>query len=156
MLQCLLKWFAPILSFTTEEIFRLVNKNEDEKSIHLKNFVDIPQYWKNEELNNKWEIIKKIRDEANISIESKRASKIIGSSLEANINIKLKESLYNISKEEDFSEICITSNAFLIKDDNIKNEIEIITEKAEGNKCPVCWKIKKNSCERKGHCHLNL
>ncbi len=156
LLQCLLKWFAPILSFTTEEIFRLVNKNEDEKSIHLKNFVDIPQYWKNEELNNKWEIIKKIRDEANISIESKRASKIIGSSLEANINIKLKESLYNISKEEDFSEICITSNAFLIKDDNIKNEIEIITEKAEGNKCPVCWKIKKNSCERKGHCHLNL
>ena len=27
-------------------------------------------------------------------------------------------------------------HAYLIKDDNIKNEIEIITEKAEGNKCP--------------------
>jgi len=154
ILQCLLKWFAPILSFTTEEIFRLINKNEDEKSIHLKNFVDIPKSWQNEELNNKWEKIKKIRDEANISIESKRASKIIGSSLEANINIKLKENLYNISKNEDFSEICITSSASLIKDDNLKNEIEIITEKAEGKKCPVCWKIKKNSCERHGHLNL--
>ena len=39
ILNCLLKWFAPILSFTTEEIFRLINKKEDENSIHLKNFI---------------------------------------------------------------------------------------------------------------------
>ena len=127
---------------------------EFQQILDQEHFVDIPQSWQNEELNNKWEKIKKIRDEANISIESKRANKIIGSSLEANINIKLKENLYNISKNEDFSEICITSSASLIKDDNLKNEIEIITEKAEGNKCPVCWKIKKQSCERHGHLNL--
>ena len=28
LLECLLKWFAPILSFTTEEIFKLINKNQ--------------------------------------------------------------------------------------------------------------------------------
>ena len=154
LLQCLLKWFAPILSFTTEEIYRLINKNEGENSIHLKNFVKIPEEWKNEELNKKWEKIKKIRDEANISIESKRASKIIGSSLEANIKIKLKGELYNISKNEDFSEICITSHASIMQDDNIENDIEIITEKAQGNKCPICWKIKKNICEKHGHLEL--
>ena len=154
LLQCLLKWFAPILSFTTEEIYRLINKKEGENSIHLKNFVKIPEEWKNEELNKKWEKIKKIRDEANISIESKRASKIIGSSLEANIKIKLKGELYNISKNEDFSEICITSHASIMQDDNIENDIEIITEKAQGNKCPVCWKIKKNICEKHGHLEL--
>ena len=39
ILDSLLKWFAPILSFTTEEIFKLVNKNNSEKSIHLKKLI---------------------------------------------------------------------------------------------------------------------
>ena len=30
----LLKWFAPILSFTTEEIFQIINKGKN-LSIHL-------------------------------------------------------------------------------------------------------------------------
>ena len=154
LLQCLLKWFAPILSFTTDEIFRLIDKNDKENSIHLKNFAKIPEEWKDEELNKKWENIKKIRDEANISIENKRANKIIGSSLEANINIKLKKNLFNISKNEDFSEICITSYATISQDENMENDIEVTTEKAQGKKCPVCWKINKNSCERHGHLEL--
>ena len=33
----LLKWFAPILSFTTEEIFQIINKNKN-SSIHLQEF----------------------------------------------------------------------------------------------------------------------
>jgi isoleucyl-tRNA synthetase len=154
ILQCLLKWFAPILSFTSEEIYRLINKEEKENSIHLKNFVEIPENWKNEELNTNWEKIKKIRDEANISIETQRTDKIIGSSLEANIQIKLKDELYNIAKNEDFSEICITSSASIIKDDKIKSDIQVNTQKAVGNKCPVCWKISENDCEKHGHLKL--
>jgi len=154
ILQSLLKWFAPILSFTSEEIYRSINKEEKENSIHLKNFVKIPENWKNEELNANWEKIKKIRDEANISIETQRTDKIIGSSLEANIQIKLKDELYNIAKNEDFSEICITSSASIIKDDKIKSDIQVNTQKAIGNKCPVCWKISENDCERHGHLKL--
>ncbi|BCV06857.1 MAG: hypothetical protein CM15mV145_020 [uncultured marine virus] len=41
----LLKWFAPILVFTTEEIYSLVNNNTDE-SIHENNFLKIPTSWK--------------------------------------------------------------------------------------------------------------
>ena len=40
ILESLLKWFAPILVFTTEEIYNLIN-NKDE-SIHENNFVKIP------------------------------------------------------------------------------------------------------------------
>ena len=114
-------------------------------------FVDIPKEWQNEKLNFKWNKIKKIRDEVYISIESQRANKIIGSSLEANINIKLKEEIFNIVKDQDFSEICITSAANITQDNKIKNDIEVITEKAKGNKCPVCWKISETSCEKHGH-----
>ena len=44
ILDCLLKWFAPILSFTTEEIFKLLNK-ENDNSIHLKQFPKIKKNW---------------------------------------------------------------------------------------------------------------
>ena len=154
ILNCLLKWFAPILSFTTEEIYRLINK-EKENSIHLKNFIKIPENWKNEELDSNWEKIKKIRDEANVSIETQRSEKIIGSSLEANIEIKIKDKdIFDIAKKQDFSEICITSSASILRDNNLEKNIQVISFKAVGNKCPVCWKIRKNTCERAGHCHL--
>ena len=40
ILNSLLKWFAPILSFTTEEIYRLIMN--DKKSIHLTKFLEFP------------------------------------------------------------------------------------------------------------------
>ena len=53
-----------------------------------------------------------------------------------------------MSKGIDFSELCITSSAFVEKNDN--SEIEVQTLKAKGNKCPVCWKISEKPCERHG------
>ena len=64
------------------------------------------------------------------------------------------EELYNLVKTEDFSEICITSSASIIGDNKIEGDMKVFTEKAEGNKCPVCWKISKDNCKR--HSHLKL
>ena len=50
-----------------------------------------------------------------------RAEKSIGSSLEAMIEIKLNKEFYNKAKNINFSEICITSSAFVIIDENLKN-----------------------------------
>jgi isoleucyl-tRNA synthetase len=153
ILDCLLKWFAPILSFTAEEIFSIINKNNT--SIHLEKFPNIPSNWENKSLNEKWTTLKKIRDNCNISIEEKRASKIIGSSLEANIDLKLGKKLFKIAKDTDFAELCITSNANISEADTDNEDILVNTVKAEGNKCPVCWKIKKDKCERQDNCHLS-
>ncbi len=147
ILDALLKWFAPILSFTTEEIFNLLNKDQKD-SIHLKKFPEFPKSWKNDELNNNWVKIIRIRDIANISIEEKRAAKTIGSSLETAIDIRLSKELYDLAKKYDFSEICITSLANTILDENLKDQIEVKTLKAKGKKCPVCWKITEAECER--------
>ena len=144
ILNSLLKWFAPILSFTTEEIYQLVSKKE--KSIHLEKFIDFPKKFENKELNNKWMQLIKIRDICNISIEEKRANKEIGSSLEASLEIKLNKELIKISNNVDFAELCITSKAKISE----HNEGSIIanTTKAKGNKCPVCWKINEEKCSR--------
>jgi len=145
VLESLLKWFAPILCFTTEEIYSLL-KIKTNESIHLEKFPKIPTIWKNERLENKWNELIKIRDKCNISIEEKRASKEIGSSLEANLVINLNESLLKIAKDVDFSELCITSDTKIKKHNS--NDIIVETIKAEGKKCPVCWKISKKECQR--------
>ncbi len=144
ILNSLLRWFAPILSFTTEEIYRLIMNNN--KSIHLKKFLEFPANFKNENLNQKWLELIKIRNVCNISIEEKRASKEIGSSLEASLKINLDKKLYDISKDVDFSELCITSNAEVSYLEN--SETKVQTTKAEGSKCSVCWKLSTEPCLR--------
>ena len=144
ILNSLLKWFAPILSFTTEEIFQLVVKNN--KSIHLEKFLEFPKKFQNFELNEKWFNLLKIRDACNLSIEEKRSNKEIGSSLEAEIEIGLNDKLYEISKNIDFSELCITSKSIIKRIDN--DEIIVKSKKADGKKCSICWKISTKKCER--------
>ncbi len=145
ILECLLKWFAPILAFTTEEIYSLINKKDE--SIHEQQFVEIPQNWKNNELNSKWEKLFKIRQEANIAIEEKRTNKEIGSSLEAEIKIIADNEAFNLLEGIDLAEYFITSKAEKTKKDN-QNQIKIEVKKTIGNKCPRCWKILASNCTR--------
>ena len=145
ILESLLKWFAPILVFTTEEIFSLVSK--ENKSIHESLFVEVPDNWKNDNLNKKWSELFKIKQEANIAIEEKRANKEIGSSLEAEIKIKCKKEKYDILDNLDLAEYFITSKAERIKSEN-QDDIKIEVKKAVGDKCPRCWKILEKECLR--------
>ena len=144
ILNSLIRWFAPILSFTTEEIYQLISKNK--KSIHLEKFLNFPEKFDNSNLNSKWEQLIKIRDICNLSIEQKRASKDIGSSLEAALIVKLNNENQKFLKNIDLSELCITSSVKIENSDT--NEIIVETSKAKGEKCPICWKIRSAPCER--------
>jgi len=156
ILDILLKWFAPILSFTTEEIFQIVNQ-EKQSSIHLQFFPKIPDSWKDEKLFEKWKKFKIIRKVVNAAIEIKRSNKDIGSSLEADVEVFLNDDYLKIVKDFDLSENFITSSAvakkFVKDNDNYfkLNEIEninVLVKKAEGQKCPRCWKIYPGPCTR--------
>ena len=63
------------------------------KKAFLGKFVELPSSFENNSLNEKWNELIKIRNICNVSIEEKRASKEIGSSLEAEINIQLNNKL---------------------------------------------------------------
>ena len=144
ILNSLLKWFAPILSFTTEEIYQLISKSK--KSIHLQKFINFPKKFHNEKLGERWSKLIKIRDFCNLSIEEKRASKEIGSSLESSLEITLSQELFENFKDVDFAEICITSSAIIKQGSD--NEIKVLTTKAPGKKCPICWKVSEEGCSR--------
>ena len=142
ILECLLKWFAPILVFTTEEINNLISKKGS--SIHETSFLKIPNSWNNISLNEKWLKLYKIKQIANIAIEEKRASKEIGSSLEADIILNLNKENFNILENLNLAEYFITSKAEKILSE--KENVEV--KKARGNKCERCWKILNKKCER--------
>ena len=138
ILECLLRWYAPVLSFTTEEIYQLILQDKN-ISIHEESFQKIPSIWKNDKLSEKWNKLINIRQKVNASIEEKRSNKIIGSSLEAKVEINLPKIDFDLLKEVDAKELFIISDFTqnLARD----GEISVIVKKAEGSKCIRCWKI---------------
>ena len=156
ILDIFLKWFAPILSFTTEEIFQILNQGKG-SSIHLQTFPKIPPNWENQKLSEKWEKFKIIRKVVNAAIEVKRSNKVIGSSLEADIEVYLKDDFLKIVKDFDLPENFITSKAiakkFIKNNENLfkfegEENINVYVKKAEGKKCQRCWKIFPGQCPR--------
>ena len=154
----LVRWLAPSLSFTCEEAWKAKGNTS---SIHLEDFLKASQDFKNNDIANKWNIIKNIRKVITGAIEKKRAEKLIGSSLEANVIIYVKEDLKKKIEEINFDEIAITSSFQLLDYKNKKDyfaleeidDVAVTVEKTDGQKCERCWKYTdilqdKQICQR--------
>ena len=117
--------------------------------------------FKNNHLSTKWYIIKNIRKVITGALEKKRADKIIGSSLEANIKVYLSDKLKKDISNVHLDEIAITSSFEVLSYDSQKSGFEmddiqgvkVEVEKVKGDKCQRCWKYKEmlhlnNICDR--------
>jgi len=136
--NCLTAWFAPILAFTAEEAWshRPAGVFEDADSVHLREFPQIPEHWQNTALSQGWDYIKSKRGEVLEAIEPLRASKELGSSLEAQAIITVPAEEKPKLDAVDMAEICITSTV------TIKEGESVVTiEKSEGEKCTRCWRV---------------
>jgi isoleucyl-tRNA synthetase len=142
---------APFLSFTCEEAWDHRPKGvfEDAESIHMRTYSTVPSEWRNEKLEEKWANILDVRNLVLGALEPQRAAKVIGSSLEAHPQIFINNAYYENVLGVDFAEVCITSQATVIKgkapagahsDAKIEG-VEVIFAPAEGNKCVRSWKI---------------
>ena len=132
------------------------NKKETD-SIHLKNFPNVPKTWQNDQLLEKWNKLNNVRQVCNAAIEVKRSNKELGSSLEADLEIYLEEQYLILAKEINLSEYFITSGAIAKPFDSKKQNlfqlenisgINVLVKKAKGKKCPRCWKITSNKCDK--------
>ena len=151
--KCLTTWLAPVICYTAEEAWLAHIGSDNEDSIHFKQFPNIPENWLDNGLNTKWISIRKIRRIINGALELARQDKIIGSSLDAEIKIYIKENKYiSLIESIDIDEIAIVSKSEIVEGSNIKGAykedsvegIEIVVSKAKGNKCVRCWKIFDN------------
>ncbi|WP_455478752.1 isoleucine--tRNA ligase [Bartonella sp. B10] len=140
-------WLAPMLPFTMEEAW--LERYPESCSVHLEQFRSVRQEWQNKSLAERWKKVRQVRKVVTGALELERASKNIGSSLEAApivfiSNPVLLEALENL----DMAEICITSALTIIQDVPpsdafVLNDVEgvgVCSSKAFGTKCARSWR----------------
>ncbi len=147
--DAILRWFAPVLSFTCEEAWQLYRPGA-EPSVHLTLFPDGIEAFRDETLARKWETIRRVRRVVTGALELERAAKRIGSSLEASPLVYVSDkTIFNTLFDIDLAEVCITSNAMASNDDAPVDafrlsdvpDVAVVVEKAVGIKCARSWKI---------------
>jgi isoleucyl-tRNA synthetase len=140
---------APVLSFTSEEIWQFV-PNKKEESVFLADFPTVREEFVNEAIEKRWEKLIDIRDEANKALEIKRKDKFIGNALEAKLVFYLSDEELNLLEAyKDFlptlfivSEVKIYLSSHKAGDVYESTKIKdmfIKVERASGSKCERCW-----------------
>ena len=115
--DAILRWLAPVLSFTTDEAWRMYKPNA-EPSVHLTLLPEGFEKFRDDALAAKWETIRNVRRVVTGALELERAAKNIGSSLEASPLVYVSDkNIFNTLFDVDLAEVCITSNAMVTNDD---------------------------------------
>ncbi len=161
LLETILKWISPILSFTAEETLNYLPRKKP-YSIYMETWFDKLFLIKNNNLINIkiWKKLFIIKNKFNKITEKLKYKKKINSSLETYIklyvNINFFKKIYEIRKELKF--FFITSKLKLKIYPQKHNFIyKIKCKKFIGKKCKRCWhyvkKLNNNICKR---CIINI
>ena len=150
VLERLLTWLAPIMPFTMEEAFLESHIKDRAESVHLLQFADTPDGWKDEALAARWAKIFTVRRVVTGALEVERREKRIGASLEAAPKVHIADqNLIDAFKGESPADIFITSGAELIHTSNGNgggftlddtDGVVVYPVKADGIKCRRSWK----------------
>lgn len=93
-LQALVRLLAPILAFTTEEIWRYLPKGEEApESVQLTDMPETNDKYLDPALEEKWGRLMKVRGVVTRALEKARQEKVIGNSLEARVHLYVDEDM---------------------------------------------------------------
>lgn len=140
ILKGMVRLMAPILSFTAEEAWSHLPKQEgDPDSVHLASFPEVEEALIDEELQQRWSRLLEVREQVTKALEGARQKKQIGHSLDARVFIKAPGELISFLKTfgEELREIFIVSQVELQEVHHGVLEVEVA--KAKGKKCARCW-----------------
>ena len=132
ILENLITLMAPITSFLSEEAYPYLPEKKEE-SVFLTSFKKLNM--RNPNLEKKFETLLELRAKVSKEIENLREKNVIGSSLQAQVDIKLPSALYKAVKEYPFLEEFFIVSKVSLREGEEKIEIK----KALGEKCPRCW-----------------
>jgi isoleucyl-tRNA synthetase len=136
--QSLLRLMAPILSFTAEEAWRVVN-GASGQSVFEETWHPLPDAGLEQATVGHWENVRRFREIVTKRIEEKRERKEIGSSLAAELEISahgpVLESLARLGDELRF--VLITSRATVREDK--ASPVHVDVKASAHAKCERCW-----------------
>ncbi len=149
VLDAITRLMAPILPFTSEEIWRYLPGKDKEESIHLALLPDVETKYLDLELAAKWETLLDVRGEVTRALEDARVQKLIGHPLDAGITISCDGDIHERLAliDEKLSSLFIVSHAALVKGAELEDAyvsedikgLSIKVESAVGAKCERCW-----------------
>ncbi|VWX30995.1 isoleucyl-tRNA synthetase [Moraxellaceae bacterium 17A] len=161
--HALLRWIAPILSFTAQEAWQILKGTDG--YIFTQEWYEFPQFDMTDISEPDWDVILDIKDIVNKKMDVARSEGLINSNLSASVTIKtigyVYKTLSKLDKELKF--VFINSNVNLISESTGKaqevkkldkesgqldvttyNDLDIIVEPAQGEKCVRCWHIRED------------
>jgi isoleucyl-tRNA synthetase len=164
LLGGLVRLMAPILTFTAEEVWRLLPGAHAE-SVHLERFPEVPLEWLDDRLKGEWDRLLEVRREVAKALETTRAQKKIGSGLEASVwVVAAPEDLPALlrAKATELPALFIVSEVRLFETppaDVLLPPTEsaeipgltIAVDRAPGRKCERCWKYSRRVGEDAEH-----
>ncbi|MEB6535284.1 isoleucine--tRNA ligase [Pantoea stewartii] len=151
IVEALVRWMAPIMSFTADEIWGYLPGERAKYVFTEEWYTGLFGLPENEALNDAyWAELLKVRGEVNKVIEQARSDKRIGGALEASVTLyadaELAAKLKALGNELRF--VLLTSGAEVAdyaqadadaQQSELVKGLKIGLHKAEGEKCPRCW-----------------
>ena len=129
---------APILSFTSEEIWQVLTKNPQD-SVMLHTWHVLPKPDEEGELLAKWSQLREIRADVAKALEEVRIEGRIGSSLQAEVTLQASGERYDLLARlgDDLKFVFIVSKTSVVQ-----GEDRLQVEPSPHNKCERCWHVR--------------
>jgi isoleucyl-tRNA synthetase len=143
LFHALVRWLAPVLVFTTEEVWDTRFPEAD--SVHLLEWPEIGD-WMNPQLGLRYKELRMVRALAFSGLENARRDKDIGSSLEARISIELMNEGHALAaaqwSNEDWQEFLIVSEVEVTENIQrmVGTGIGASVGRTANHKCGRCWR----------------
>ena len=160
ILDSLTRMIAPILAFTSEEIWKYMphKSTDDTTSVVFNDMPKAVEIEVTDEFVAKWNKIAEIREDVKKALEIKRADKVIGSSLEAVVKLYCDAELYDFAAnvKDELPALFIVSAVEVEKDGTgeFTGDLEGLTitvQNASGGKCERCWCYSETVGENEAH-----
>jgi isoleucyl-tRNA synthetase len=139
----LVRLLAPILPVTTDELWRHLPGTR-EASVHMAGFPDALgiEELLDAELLARWDRLLDARSEVNRALEVARQEKTIGTSLAAHVMLRARGETADLleSYRDRLPMLFIVSQLDLVREAGEGVPLEVSVERAEGEKCPRCWR----------------
>ncbi|HAW78044.1 MAG TPA: isoleucine--tRNA ligase, partial [Alteromonas australica] len=162
IVEALVRWMAPITSFTAQEIWETLPGERSEFVFTETWYEGFNGFTQSDTFNDDlWHQVLSVKDAANQAMEQARKDGELGGSLEASIELYASESLYNVlvKLEDELRFVLITSGATLTKVDSAPEGAKetsvdglwLTVGKASGEKCVRCWHHREDVGSHEGH-----
>ncbi len=170
VMEAMVRWLAPILSFTAEDIWQVM-PGERSESVFLDVWYHVPEMYGSEseaeEQNQFWQQVIEVRDAVNKELEELRVAGGIGSGLDAEVDLYCGREIHDrlATLEDELRFVLITSEArlHLIETPPVeaqhytlssKDEIWVAVAPSAYPKCIRCWHHRKDVGTNEKHPEL--